>query len=157
MIRKVEISDNMIKRKEILFIALTINIIFLSCSGNQEKQISVYQANNTEGFPEISFDTTYHDFGTLIQGEQAAFTFTFMNTGTSDLIIYDAFSTCGCTVPEYSKEPILSGEKGKIEVIFNSEGKRGIQYKTVTLKLNTKIKEKTLSIKANVLENNYKS
>ena len=48
-------------------------------------------------------------------------------------------------------------KEGKIEVIFNIEGKRGQQYKTVTLKLNTERKEKTLTIKANVLENNYKS
>ncbi len=147
----------MISRKEILFLVIIISIAFVSCSLNKEKQLEVNHIADTEGVPEIKFDTTYHDFGTLVQGEQVAFTFKFVNKGSADLIIYDAFSTCGCTVPEYSKEPVSPGAEGKIEVVFNSEGKRGMQYKSVTLKLNTVIKEKTLTIKANVLANNYKS
>ena len=107
--------------------------------------------------PEIKFDTTYYDFGTLVQGEQVEYTFKFKNIGDADLIIFDAYSMCGCTVPHYSEDPIHPGEEGKIEVVFNSEGKHGLQYKTVTLKLNTEIDERTLTIKANVLDNNYKS
>jgi uncharacterized protein DUF1573 len=147
----------MISRKKILFLVTIISIVFASCTLNKEKHSGVHQLTDTDGIPEIKFDTTYHDFGTLVQGEQVAFTFKFVNKGSADLIIYDAFSTCGCTVPEYSKEPVSPGVEGKIEVVFNSEGKRGVQYKTVTLKLNTEIKERTLTIKANVLENNYKS
>ena len=147
----------MISRKEILFLVIIINLIFVSCSLKKEKHSVVNHIADKDGVPEIKFDTTYHDFGTLIQGEQVAFTFKFVNNGSADLIIYDAFSTCGCTVPEYSKEPVSPSAEGKIEVVFNSEGKRGMQYKSVTLKLNTKIKEKTLTIKANVLANNYKS
>jgi Protein of unknown function (DUF1573) len=147
----------MISRKEILFLVIIISIAFVSCSLNKEKQLEANHIADAEGVPEIKFDTTYHDFGTLVQGEQVAFTFKFVNRGSADLIIYDAFSTCGCTVPEYSKEPVSPGAEGKIEVVFNSEGKRGMQYKSVTLKLNTVIKEKTLTIKANVLANNYKS
>lgn len=131
-------------------------IVILSCNNKNDK-ITNTEIAKTGGYPIIKFDTTYYDFGTLIQGEQVAFTFNFKNTGTSNLVIKDAFSTCGCTVPNYSKEPIAPNKEGKIEVIFNSEGKRGLQYKTVTLKLNTERKEKTLTIKANVLENNYKS
>jgi hypothetical protein len=147
----------MISKKEILFLVTIISIAFVSCSLNKGKHSEVNHVADTDGVPEIKFDTTYHDYGTLIQGEQAAFTFKFVNQGSADLIIYDAFSTCGCTVPEYSKEPVSPGAEGKIEVVFNSEGKRGVQYKTVTLKLNTIIKEKTLTIRANVIENNYKS
>ena len=109
-------------------------------------------SHNINGIAEIKFDTTYHDFGSLIQGEQASFTFKFKNTGKADLIINDAYSTCGCTIPSYSKEPIAPGAKGEIEVVFDSAGKRGVQYKTVVLKLNTKRKEKSLAIKVNVLE-----
>jgi len=147
----------MISRKEILFLVIIISIAFVSCSLNKEKHPVVNHVADTDGIPKIKFDTTYHDFGTLVQGEQVVFTFKFVNNGSADLIIYDAFSTCGCTVPEYSKEPVSPGAEGKIEVVFNSEGKRGMQYKSVTLKLNTEIKEKTLTIRANVLVNNYKS
>ncbi len=132
-------------------------IFALSCTNHQNDKVTKASVIKEKGFPAIKFDTTYHDFGTLIQGEKASFSFKFRNTGTSSLIIKDAFSTCGCTVPNFSDEPISPGEEGKIEVLFDSEGKRGLQYKTVTLKLNTKIEEKTLTIKANVLENNYKS
>ncbi len=143
-----------LKRK--VFFISTIIIIALIFSCKNDKTLDKNTSKN-RGYPVIKFDTTFHHFGTLIQGEQASFTFKFKNTGTSSLIIKDAFSTCGCTVPDYSKEPVAPGGEGKVEVIFNSEGKRGLQFKTVTLKLNTEKKEKTLVIKANVLENNYKS
>lgn len=143
--------------KDLLFTILICALIgLLSCNNKNDKNTNTNIAETT-GYPIIKFDTTYHNFGTLIQGEKVAFTFYFKNAGTSNLIIKDAFSTCGCTVPNYSKEPIAPDKEGKIEVIFDSEGKRGLQYKTVTLKLNTERKEKTLTIKANVLENNYKS
>lgn len=148
-----------LKKQHLIYIIFVLTAFALSCSSNskkgsdKEKQIST----DINGIPEILFDTTYYDFGTLIQGEKAEYTFKFKNTGNADLLIFDAFSTCGCTVPEFSKEPISPGQTGKIEVVFNSEGKRGLQYKTVTLKLNTEQKKKTLTIKANVLENNYKS
>ena len=143
----------MMYKKHILVTLLVIvGIYSLSCSGNQKEENKQNRTSNTEGYPKIKFDTTYYDFGTMVQGEQAAFTFKFTNTGAADLVILDAFSTCGCTVPEYSDEPIPAGGEGKVEVIFNSEGKRGLQYKTVTLKLNTEMKQKTLTLKANVLE-----
>lgn len=147
------------KKQYLIFITLLVTFVALSCSSGKKKtsEQTNQSATDVNGIPEIKFDTTYYDFGTLIQGEQAAYTFRFKNTGTADLIIYDAFSTCGCTIPEYSSEPISPGSDGKIDVVFNSESKRGLQYKTITLKLNTEQKEKTLTIKANVIENNYKS
>jgi len=146
-----------IKKYSLLPFLIIVIILNLSCSNNYNKKISNTNTVEDSGYPIMKFDTSYHDFGTLIQGEQVAFTFKFKNIGTSNLIINDAYSTCGCTVPNYSKQPLAPGKEGKIEVVFNSEGKRGLQYKTVTLKLNTQIKEKSLIIKANVLENNYKS
>lgn len=153
-------SAQMIFKREIVFVVLMISTIsFLSCSNNNtQKNRADKKIVRQSGYPIIQFDTTYHDFGTLVQGEKVEYTFKFKNTGTADLIIHDAYSTCGCTVPKFSDKPIHPGEEGKIDVIFNSEGKRGLQYKTVTIKLNTKIPEKSVEIKANViLENNYKS
>ena len=136
---------------KISLILLAFGLFVLSCNSSNDKNNNI-GSHNINGIAEIKFDTTYHNFGSLIQGEQASFTFKFENTGTADLIINDAYSTCGCTIPTYSKEPIAPGTKGKIEVVFDSAGKRGVQYKTVVLKLNTKIKEKSLAIKANVVE-----
>lgn len=147
----------MILRDKTYYFIFIVSIIVVACTNNHNRKSGSNAINLEKGYPVIKFDTTYHDFGTLIQGEQVSYTFRFKNTGTSSLVIKDAFSTCGCTVPNYSKEPIAPGNEGKIEVIFDSDGKRGVQYKTVTLKLNTKIEEKTLTIKANVIVNNYKS
>ena len=142
----------MILKKEILFFLLIIiNVLNLSCSKINDKKSTGDNIRKQVGYPEIKFDTTYHDFGSLAQGEKVSFTFRFRNTGTSSLIIKDAYSTCGCTVPDYSKEPVSPGAEGKVDIVFDSDGKNGLQYKTITLKLNTKIKEKTLTIKANVV------
>ena len=77
------------------------------------------------------------DFGTIQQGDTPEFTFTFRNTGNEPMIISNAKGSCGCTVPEWPKEPIPPGETGEISVKFVSKGKKGSQNKTVTLTANT--------------------
>ena len=78
-------------------------------------------------------------------------TFRFKNVGQSNLIISSAQGSCGCTVPEWPKEPIAPGAEGKIEVTFNSTGKQGLQNKTVTLVANTIPNTKVIVIKGEVL------
>lgn len=140
-----------IKIVQFLLVLAIVFSVAVSCKNEKSQHIDK-KPIDTVGVARIKFDTTFYDFGSLVQGEKATFTFKFKNIGTADLIIYDAYSSCGCTVPNYNKEPISPGESGKIEVLFNSEGKRGIQYKTVVLKLNTIYKERSLSIKANVYD-----
>jgi hypothetical protein len=57
--------------------------------------------------------------------------------GKSDLIIVNAYGSCGCTVPEYSKKPVPPGQKGVINVVFDSKGRVGEQVKSVTVVANT--------------------
>ena len=78
-------------------------------------------------------------------------TFRFRNVGQSNLIISSAQGSCGCTVPEWPKEPIKPGEEGKINIIFNSTGKQGLQNKTITLIANTIPNTKVIAIKGEVL------
>jgi len=80
---------------------------------------------------------TVWDFGTIQQGDSPEFTFTFKNTGNEPMIISNAKGSCGCTVPQWPKEPIAPGEMGEINVKFNSKNKKGSQNKTVTLTANT--------------------
>jgi len=97
------------------------------------------------------FDKSEHDFGKLKQGESAEYSFKFTNTGKEPLIIENAQGSCGCTVPNYPKEPIAPGGTGVIDVRFNSAGKSGAQQKTVTLTANTDPSITTiLTIKADV-------
>src|SRR5690606_26227731 len=64
-----------------------------------------------------------HDFGTLKEGPVAEHIFEFTNTGKEPLIIQGATASCGCTTPEWPKEPILPGKSGKITVRYNTQGR----------------------------------
>ena len=70
-------------------------------------------------------------------GEKITYEFKFNNTGKSPLIISDAKASCGCTVPEWPKEPVMPGQGGKIKVTFDSAGKSGLQDKQITVTANT--------------------
>jgi len=103
-------------------------------------------------FPVMKFDKTEHDFGTITMGETVDYTFTFENTGEADLIITEAKGSCGCTVPEFPKDPIKPGQKSEMKVSFSSAGKRGMQNKTVTIHTNTQAGVETLTVKTNIID-----
>ncbi len=102
--------------------------------------------------PSFKFQEELHDFGTIKDGDVVEHIFKFTNDGEIPLIITDAKATCGCTVPEWPKEPIPVGEMGEVKVRFNSKNKPGIQNKTVTLTANTWPATKRIKIKANVVK-----
>ena len=81
----------------------------------------------------ITFETKEYDFGRIIQGEKISFSFSFTNDGNAPLIISSVASTCGCTIPKWSKEPIEKGEGGEIAVLFDSDGKEGALVKDITV------------------------
>ena len=101
------------------------------------------QANSISRFPSIKnvpvlqFEKNTHDFGSIVQGEKISYAFQFNNIGKGDLVIRAAQGSCGCTVPEYPKDPVKPGNEGIINVTFNSEGKEGYQEKTITIISNT--------------------
>src|ERR1043165_358609 len=81
-------------------------------------------------------DTTFA-FGTIMQDDKVHHTFKLVNTGDKNLIIAHAFGSCGCTVPEYPKDPVKPCDTANIAVTFNSAGKKGEQHKNVTIVCNT--------------------
>ena len=87
---------------------------------------------------EIKFDKLTHDFGTFSEKNPVVtYTFTYTNVGEQALIINQAIASCGCTVPEYTKEPIKPGEKGEIKVTYNGTGKfPGHFKKSITVSTN---------------------
>jgi hypothetical protein len=142
-----------------LFIALTLFAI-TSCNQEQEEgQINTDTITNSasaEGkiktdLPEIKFEEETFDFGRITQGEKVEHAFTFTNTGKSNLIVSGASGSCGCTVPEWPREPVKPGQGGKINVVFNSEGKSGLQEKTVTIVTNSEPATRVVRIKADVV------
>ena len=72
---------------------------------------------------QIKFEKTTHNFGTFSEKEPVVTcVFTYTNIGEQPLVINQAIASCGCTVPEYTKEPVKPGEKGEIKVTYNGEG-----------------------------------
>ena len=102
--------------------------------------------------PAIQWSEEEHDFGTITDGDIVEHVFKFTNTGEAPLIISDAKATCGCTVPQWPKEPIPVGQTGEILVRFNSRNKPGNQNKTVTVTANTYPSANRVRIRANVLK-----
>jgi len=108
---------------------------------------NVTKAESGKGTAVIEFEKTDHDFGTITQGEQAEYSFKFRNTGTADLLISAAQASCGCTVPEFSKEPIKPGAQGTIKVKFDSNYRLDAFEKAVVVTANTTPLETVLKIR----------
>lgn len=100
--------------------------------------------------PTMEFQTMDHDFGTITEGQVVEHTYAFKNTGAAPLIIQGAQGSCGCTVPDWTKEPIPVGGTGFVKAKFDSNGKPNIQNKTVTVTANTWPKQTVLRFKAMV-------
>lgn len=99
--------------------------------------------------PEISFEKTVHDYGTIVQGADGTCSFRFTNTGKEPLILSRPQSSCGCTVPTWPQEPILPGKSDTIKVTYNTNNVGGIN-KTVTVTSNAKTARLVLQIKGTV-------
>jgi len=91
-----------------------------------------------------------YDFGEVKEGEKVEHEFKFTNTGSSPLIISNVQASCGCTTPEYSKNPIAPGEEGMVKVVFNSTGQVGKQHKVVTVTSNASSPNTLLHLRGEV-------
>ena len=100
--------------------------------------------------PKMTFEETTYDFGTVKEGEKVEYTFKFENTGEVPLLIGDARSTCGCTVPTYPKDFVKPGAKGEIKVVFDSKNLTGFQTKPITITSNTYPRDVVLRLKGMV-------
>ncbi|WP_116105677.1 DUF1573 domain-containing protein [Lewinella sp. IMCC34191] len=99
----------------------------------------------------MEFAETEYRFGEVEEGAIIRHTFEFTNTGSAPLLITDARSTCGCTVPSYPDKPVAPGETGSVEVVFNTTHKYGRQRKPVTLTANTYPSMTTIYVDGTVL------
>ncbi len=105
---------------------------------------------------EIKFEKTVHDFGKFSesQGSQTC-VFNYTNVGDAPLIINQAVASCGCTVPEYTKEPVMPGQKGQIKVTYNGAGKfPGHFKKSITVRTNGKVQMVRLYVEGDMEESN---
>ena len=100
----------------------------------------------------ITFEEYAHSFGNIKQNTENKKVFSFTNTGNEPLIITNAKGSCGCTVPNYPKEPVQPGESAEIEVFYRPGKQKGNQSKTVTITANTEPAQTILNISATVEE-----
>lgn len=101
--------------------------------------------------PVIKFKETTFDYGKIIQGEKVVHSFEFTNEGKSNLVIASAKGSCGCTVAEPPKDPIPPGGSGKIEVVFDSNGKSGMVSKSISVLTNCEPSNALLTISGEVI------
>ena len=103
------------------FVLALVALFALGCTQSASKKVK--QENVAEAaakqeangdLPVMTFDRTEHDFGTINEGDVVETSFSFTNTGNSDLMILDARGSCGCTVPEYPKNTLLPPARQEI-------------------------------------------
>ncbi|HMQ45857.1 MAG TPA: DUF1573 domain-containing protein [Saprospiraceae bacterium] len=109
--------------------------------------VSASAPTDTVNVAKMSFEESEYDFGEVDEGAVVNHTFKFVNSGKVPLIISAARSTCGCTVPEWPKDPIPPGESGEIKVKFDSTNKANAQTKPITITANTYPSETKVMLK----------
>lgn len=136
-----------------------ITFLIFSCDQDPSKKINAENVKAVEeridkayDSAEIEFEFDSYDFGEVNDGEIVEVDFNFTNSGKSDLIIFDASASCGCTVPEYPQNVnIKPGQSDKLKVRFDTANKPGKQIKSVTLTTNTNSGKKIIRISGFVL------
>ncbi len=96
----------------------------------------------------MKFKTEEHNFGTVPEGPSVSYDFVFTNTTKQPIQLESVRASCGCTTPNWSKDPILPGKTSKITATYNTKGRPGNFYKTITVK--STAGQKVLKIKGNV-------
>lgn len=109
------------------------------------------QTSNSKGTgAKVVWQNTKHDFGKIPQGVPVSTTFKFKNTGNSPLIISNVKTSCGCTTPFYTKDPILPGKTGVIKAQYNAANP-GVFNKSITVTTNSGSGTTVLYIKGEVI------
>ena len=115
-----------------------------------------FSVNAQDKVAKIEFESDTIDYGTIEKGADGVRVFKFKNTGDAPLIISKVKSSCGCTVPSWSKEPILPGENGTINVKYDTNRVMPIR-KTITVTSNADTPTVALKIKGLVVDSSKSS
>jgi hypothetical protein len=120
-------------------------VLFAGCSGGDQKSPGLSSGSaksqamtDTARFTSIQWLDSARDYGKIPEGQKLDVAFRFRNTGTTPLVIGRVQPSCGCTIAEQPREPIAPGAEGQIRASFNSEGRAGVNHKTLLVTANTK-------------------
>ncbi len=126
--------------KKIVIFALTILMSGLMANAQQKK-------------PNISFSETIYDFGNIQEKDgKVSYVFKFKNTGQQPLVVHDVKASCGCTSPEWTRNPIPAGGSGEVKAVFDPANRPGNFNKTITVYSNAENSNVVLRITGNVTE-----
>lgn len=114
--------------------------------------VTAFGPVDTSNMPGIYFPEPVFNFDTIVEGALLKHTFHFENSGESELYLLDVRVSCGCTVASYPKEAIAPGEKGEINVTFDSQNKKKEQNRNIIIISNTYPNESSIQLKGFVKE-----
>ncbi len=134
--------------KRILIVSMLLPLFVFSLRGQDKTAKSEERVSNPNAI--ATFQSTEHDYGDIVYDGDGLCTFVFTNTGTEPLMLTNVKASCGCTAPKWSRDPIKPGEKGEIEVKYNTRI-AGSFNKTVTVQTNGEPMQVILRIKGRVL------
>ena len=141
--------------KKIIGLSLLATLALVSCKKNEAAE--QLQTNSSEVTPlqkapvmesdliggahkgpqtTLALSESSFDFGKIKKGDVVEHVYEVTNTGKNPLIISNVQPTCGCTVPDFTKDPILPGQKGKITLKFNSANFDGVVHKSAEVYAN---------------------
>ena len=143
------------KKLVLVFCAFTLTFGMAMAQQAETKSASMLEAKANGA--EITFAEEAFEFGDIYQGDVVEHTFAFENTGNAPLILSNVKTTCGCTAPKWSRDPIAPGETSEIQVRFNSAGKLNKQNKIITIVSNAINQDAKIRITTNVLPKKDKS
>jgi hypothetical protein len=131
--------------KKILF-SLALLVTFGWNAMSQETTLTPANPNA----PVISFEQSEHDYGTIYQNGDGNYTFVYSNNGKEPLILSRVKSSCGCTIPKWSRTPLMPGQTDSINVQYDTK-RLGSFNKTITVTSNATVTDVVLKIKGQVI------
>jgi hypothetical protein len=135
-------------KRSLLLTAFVFALVFSAKS--QTVQI---ESGNPSSMAKFSWVATTHDFGKIEQGKPVIHEFTFTNNGSTPLVISNVKGSCGCTVTDYTKDPVAPGKKGVVKATFNAAA-IGTFNKSIRVTANVEGATETLFIKGEVVKEN---
>ena len=145
----------------LLFVSMALFVV--SCGGQaseRDQDTSVVESSLSESgeqtltadenAPVVAVEQDTYDFGQANEGDKVKHVFEFTNNGQTPLIISSVQASCGCTTPDYPKQPIKPGESSKIEVVFNTSNQPGMQHKVITMISNANPNQTIFHLKGEV-------
>lgn len=128
--------------KFILLAALSLS--FVAClsdadtkAGSDSGTGTATELNDPSNYTSIQWLDSIQDLGKIREGQKLEVTFRMKNTGTKPLVVQSVAASCGCTVPSKPEEPVMPGAEASIKAIFDSQGRSGMNHKTISVVTNT--------------------